>query len=90
MVEYSKNLFTCKVLDGQVIYGSYRVVDGVIYFHDHIYLTRYSKLKEGILHATYEALFSGNEDSIGPISPSWRDSIGRISKMMRTNISRDM
>ena len=34
LVEYSKNLFTCKVLDGQVIYGRYRLVDGVIYFHD--------------------------------------------------------
>ena len=64
LVEYSKNLFTCKVLDGHVIGGRYRVVDGVIYFHDHIYLTRDSKLEEGILHAAYEALFSGHEDSI--------------------------
>ena len=57
LVEYSKNLFTCKILYGQVIDGRYRVVDGVIYFHDQIYLTRDSKLKEEILHATYEALF---------------------------------
>ena len=46
MVEYSKNLFTYKVLDGKVIDGRYRVVDGVIYFHDQIYLTRDSKLKK--------------------------------------------
>ena len=50
MVEYSKNLFTCKFIDGQVIDGRYRVVDRVIYFHDQIYLTRDSKLKEEILH----------------------------------------
>ena len=60
MVEYSKNLFTCKVLDGQVIDWRYSVVDGVIYFHDQIYLTRDSKLKEEILHAVYEALFLGH------------------------------
>ena len=63
MVEYSKNLFICKVLYGQVMDGSYRVVDGVIYFHDHIYLND-SKLKKEILHVAYEALFSGHVDSI--------------------------
>ena len=55
LVEYSKDLFTCKVLDGKVIDGKYRVVDGVIYFHDQIYLTRDSKLKKEILHVAYEA-----------------------------------
>ena len=64
MVEYSKNLFTCKVIDGKVIDGRYRVVDGVIYFHDQIYLTRDSKLKEEILHAAYEALSSRHVDFI--------------------------
>ena len=64
LVDYSKNLFTCKVLDGKVIDGGKRVADGVIYFHDQIYLTQDSKLKEGILHAAYEALFSMHEDSI--------------------------
>ena len=64
MVEYSKNLFTCKVLDGKLIDGRYRVVDGVIYFHDHIYLTRDSKLKKDILHAVYEALSLGHVEFI--------------------------
>ena len=68
MVEYSKNLFTCKVLDAQVIDGKYRVVDGVIYFHDQIYLTRDSKLKKKILHATYEALSSGHVDLLSIIT----------------------
>ena len=64
LVEYSKNLFTCKVLDGQVIYERYRVVDGVIYFHDQIYLIEDSKLKKEILHVAYEAFFLGHVDSI--------------------------
>ena len=34
LMEYSKDLFTCKVLDEQVIDGRYREVDRVIYFHD--------------------------------------------------------
>ena len=34
LVEYSKDLFTCKVLDGKIEYRRYKVVDGVIYFHD--------------------------------------------------------
>ena len=58
LVEYSKNLFTCKVLDGQVTAERYRVVDGVIYFQDRIYLTRDPKLKEKILHTAHEVLFS--------------------------------
>ena len=34
LVEYSKDLFTCKVLDGQAIAGNYKLVDGIIYVHD--------------------------------------------------------
>ena len=40
------------------------MVDGVIYFHDQIYLTRDSKLKKEILHVAYEALSSGHVDFI--------------------------
>ena len=50
-MEYSKDLFTCKVLNGQVMDGRYKVVDGVIYSHDQIYLARDSKLKEKLLNA---------------------------------------
>lgn len=31
LMEYSKDLFTCKVLDGQEMDGKYKVVNGVIY-----------------------------------------------------------
>ena len=58
MMEYSKDLFTCEVLDGELMDGRYKLVDGVIYFHEHIYLARDSKLKEKLLNATYEILLS--------------------------------
>ena len=64
MVEYSKNLFTCKFLDGKVMDSRYKVVEGVIYSHDKIYLTRDSKLKDKLLNAIYEILLSKPTDFI--------------------------
>ena len=66
LVEYSKNLFTCKVLEGQVMDKRYRVVDGIIYFHNQIYLTRDSKLKDKLLYAAYDIFLSN------PTSFIWR------------------
>ena len=34
LVEYSKDRFSCEVLDGQVADDKYRVVDGIIYYRD--------------------------------------------------------
>ena len=34
LVEYSKNRFTCEILDGQVQDDRYRVIDDVIYYKD--------------------------------------------------------
>ena len=58
LMEYYKDLFTCKVLDGQAMDGKYKVVDGIIYVHDQIYLPKYSKLKNKLLNTTYEVLLS--------------------------------
>ena len=58
MMEYSKDLFTCGVLDGEVMDGRFKVVDGVIYFYHLILLVRDSKLKERLLNVTYEILLS--------------------------------
>ena len=55
-MEYSKDIFSCRVLDGQLLDGIYVVRDGVIYFHSRFFSTRASKLKEKLLHATYEGL----------------------------------
>ena len=38
LVEYSKDYFSCEVLDGQVTYDRYRVMDEVIYYRDRISL----------------------------------------------------
>ena len=38
--------------------GRYKVAEGVIYFHDLIYLVRDSKLKEKLVNETYEILLS--------------------------------
>ena len=45
-MEYSKDLFTCKVIDGKEMDGEYKVVNGIIYVHDQIYLTQDSNLKK--------------------------------------------
>ena len=41
-----------------MIDGRHKVVEGVIYSHDQIYLARDSKLKEKLLNAAYEILLS--------------------------------
>eukprot|EP00253_Pinus_taeda_P036040 PITA_36040 len=51
LVEYSKDKFACEVLDGQVADDMYRVVDEIIYYRDHIFLTKGSQLKKKILQA---------------------------------------
>ena len=38
--------------------GKYKVVNGIIYVHDYIYLTKDSKLKEKLLNTIYEVLLS--------------------------------
>ena len=49
LVEYSKDRFTCEVLDGQVIDERYRVIDEIIYYRYRIFLTEGSQLKKKIL-----------------------------------------
>ena len=58
MMEYSKDLFTCGVLDGEVVDERFKVVDGVIYFYNLTLLVSDSKLKETLLDATYDILLS--------------------------------
>ena len=58
LVEYSKDIFACRVLDDQLSDGRYAVMDGVIYFQSRVFLTRDSKLKEKLLDASYEGFLS--------------------------------
>ena len=61
MVEYSKDLFSCEVLEGQVTNDRYRVMDEVIYFKDRIFLIKSSHLKEKILHTSHDSPLSGHQ-----------------------------
>ena len=49
LVEYSKDIFTCMILDDQLHEEGYSVIDGVIYYHSRIFLSEASKLKEKLL-----------------------------------------
>ena len=54
LVEYSKELHTCMILDDRLHEGSYSILDGVIYNHDRILLSISSKLKDKLLQRAYE------------------------------------
>ena len=53
MVEYSKDLGACMILDDLEGDDRYMVDDGVIYSYDRSFLNRASKLKEKLLHAAH-------------------------------------
>ena len=54
LVDYSKDIFTCMILDGQLHEEEYLVSDGVIFYHGRIFLSGASKLKEKLLQAAHE------------------------------------
>ena len=60
-MEYSKDRFSCEVLDGQVADDRYRVVDEIIYYRDRIFLTEGSQLKEKILRASHDSPLAGHQ-----------------------------
>ena len=53
LVDYSKDIFTCMILNDQLQEEGYSVRDEIIYYHGRIFLSRASKLKEKLLHATH-------------------------------------
>lgn len=50
-MEYSKNKFSCKILNGLIQDDKYHVVDDIIYYKGRIYLVLESQLKEKIMQA---------------------------------------
>ena len=59
LVDYSKDLFTCMIIDDQLQVEGYSFQDEVIYYHGRIFLSRASKLKEKLLQRAHEEfLFS--------------------------------
>jgi hypothetical protein len=60
LVEYSKNKFTCEILDGQEQNDRYRVIDDVIFYKDCVYLVPRSGLKKKILAAVHDSPLAGH------------------------------
>ena len=58
--EYSKNQFSCEVLDGVRYYEEYKVHDDLIYYKKGIFLIPGSALKKKILEAAHDALVVGH------------------------------
>jgi hypothetical protein len=61
LVEYSKNKFACKVLDGQIQDDMYKVIDDVIFYKDRVYLVPDSRLKKKILPAVHDSPLAGHQ-----------------------------
>ena len=55
LVEYSKNTFACELMDGIIQVDGYKVMDGIIYYKDKIYLVLESTLKDKILREVHDA-----------------------------------
>ena len=63
LVEYSKDLGACMILDYPDRDDRYMVDDMVIYSYGKVFLTRASKLKEKLLHSAHEDFFSMHFDA---------------------------
>ena len=63
LIEYSKDLGACMILDDPGRDDEYMVDDMVIYSHGRVFLTRASSLKEKFLLAAHEGFFSMHFDA---------------------------
>ena len=59
-LEYSRIRFACELIDGSISYDLYKVVDGVIYYKDIIYLVLGSELKKKILEVAHDSPLAWN------------------------------
>jgi hypothetical protein len=60
LVEYSKNKFACELMDGHIQDDRYKVVDGIIFYKDRIYLVPESTLKEKIIRDIHDTPLAGH------------------------------
>ena len=63
MVEYSKDLGACVIIDDHEGDDKYMVDDEVIYYYGRVFLTNASELKEKLLHATHVDFISMHFDA---------------------------
>jgi hypothetical protein len=61
LLEYSKNKFTCEVMDGQIQDDRYRVIDDVIFYKDRVYFVPDSGLKKKILTTVHDSPLAGHQ-----------------------------
>jgi hypothetical protein len=61
LVEYSKNKFTCEVMDGRIQDDRYRVIDDVIFYKEKFYLVPDSGLKKKVLIAIHDSPLVGHQ-----------------------------
>ena len=54
-VEYAKDKFSCELFDGTNHNDRYKVLEGIIYYKDRIYLVPNSSLKENILKKAHDS-----------------------------------
>ena len=59
LVEYSKNKFSCELMDGQIQDDRYWIIDDIIYYKGRIYLIPESSLKRKIIQASHDSPLSG-------------------------------
>jgi hypothetical protein len=60
LVEYSKDWFSCKLMEGHIHDDIYRVVDDIIYYQGSIYLVPESSLREEIMRAIHGSPLTGH------------------------------
>ena len=58
LVEYSKNKFSCELLDEQIQDDRYMVIDDIIYYKNMIYLVLESALTKKVLQALLDSPLS--------------------------------
>jgi hypothetical protein len=61
LVEYSKNKFTCEILDGKVQNDMYKVIDDIIFYKDRVYLVPGLSLRKKILAAVHDSPLAGHQ-----------------------------
>jgi hypothetical protein len=59
-VEYSKDRFSCELMDGHIQDDRYIVVDDIIYYRGSIYLVPQSTLREEIMRAMHDMPLVGH------------------------------
>jgi hypothetical protein len=64
LVEYSKNKFSCELMDGQLHDERYKIIDDIIYYKGRIYLVPESLFKKRVLQEFHDSSLAGHQGFI--------------------------